>query len=87
MVESLKEYDLDLEIYDPRVDSKDVELEYGLAPISELSDGKYDAIILAVVHDQFREMSSQQFHALGKINHVLVDLKSVLGKDDSDLRL
>lgn len=87
MVKALKEYDLDLDIYDPWVDSKEVELEYGLAPVSELVPNTYDAIILAVAHDQFKEMSPQQFHGLGKINHVLVDLKYVLGKDDSDLRL
>ena len=87
MVKALKEYDLDLDIYDPWVDSKEVELEYGLVPVSELVPNTYDAIILAVAHDQFKEMSPQQFHGLGKINHVLVDLKYVLGKDDSDLRL
>ncbi|KWQ04192.1 Vi polysaccharide biosynthesis protein VipA/TviB [Acinetobacter harbinensis] len=87
MVKALKEYDLDLDIYDPWVDSKEVEREYGLAPVSELVPNTYDAIILAVAHDQFKEMSPQQFHGLGKINHVLVDLKYVLGKDDSDLRL
>ena len=87
MVKALKEYDLDLDIYDPWVDSNEVELEYGIAPVSELSNGKYDAIVLAVAHDQFKEMSPQQFHGLGKINYVLVDLKYVLGKDDSDLRL
>ena len=87
MVESLKEYDLDLEVYDPWVDSKEVELEYGLAPVSELSNGKYDAIVLAVAHDQFKAMSPQQFHDLGKAQHVLFDLKYVLDKKHSAIRL
>ncbi|MDD4853263.1 MAG: Vi polysaccharide biosynthesis UDP-N-acetylglucosamine C-6 dehydrogenase TviB [Acinetobacter towneri] len=87
MVESLKEYDLDLEVYDPWVDSKEVELEYGLAPVYKLSNGKYDAIVLAVAHDQFKAMSPQQFHDLGKAQHVLFDLKYVLDKKHSAIRL
>jgi UDP-N-acetyl-D-galactosamine dehydrogenase len=44
MVKALKEYDLDLDIYDPWVDDTEVQHEYGLAPIKELHQGQYDAI-------------------------------------------
>lgn len=87
MVKSLKEYDLDLDIYDPWVDSAEVEAEYGLAPIMELKQGQYDAIVIAVAHDQFKHMSKQEFDALGKEKHVLYDLKYVLDKQQSDIRL
>nr|WP_174507025.1 Vi polysaccharide biosynthesis UDP-N-acetylglucosamine C-6 dehydrogenase TviB [Acinetobacter sp. Marseille-Q1620] len=87
MVKALKEYDLDLDIYDPWVDSVEVEAEYGLAPIIELKDGLYDAIVIAVAHDQFKEMNSEQIHALGKKSHVLYDLKYVLDENESNLRL
>lgn len=87
MVKALKEYDLDLDIYDPWVDSAEVEAEYGLAPIMELKQGRYDAIVIAVAHDQFKAMSSQEFLALGKEKHVLYDLKYVLDKEQSDIRL
>jgi len=87
MVKALKEYDLDLDIYDPWVDSAEVEAEYGLAPIMELKQGRYDAIVIAVAHDQFKAMSSQEFLALGKEKHVLYDLKYVLNKEQSDIRL
>lgn len=86
MVKALKEYDLDLDIYDPWVDSAEVEAEYGLAPIMELKQGRYDAIVIAVAHDQFKVMSTEDFHSLGK-KHVLYDLKHVLNKVDADLRL
>ena len=87
MVKALKEYDLDLDIYDPWVDSAEVEAEYGLAPIMELKQGRYDAIIIAVAHDQFKQMSAQELVSLGKEKHVLYDLKYVLNKEQSDIRL
>ncbi len=87
MVKALKEYELDLDIYDPWVDSKEVEHEYGLAPISTLKNSEYDAIILAVAHDQFKQMPPTELHALGKNKHVLYDLKYLLENDGSNIRL
>ena len=87
MVKALKEYELDLDIYDPWVDSKEAELEYGLTPINKLENKKYDAIILAVAHDQFKSMCIQQFDDLGKEKYVLYDLKYILNHEQVDLRL
>ena len=87
MVKALKEYDLDLDIYDPWVDDTEVQHEYGLAPIKELHQGQYDAIVLAVAHDQFKSMTIDQFKQLGKEKHVLYDLKYVLDKKYSNIRL
>ncbi|PZT87482.1 MAG: Vi polysaccharide biosynthesis UDP-N-acetylglucosamine C-6 dehydrogenase TviB [Acinetobacter sp.] len=87
MVKALKEYDLDLDIYDPWVDDTEVQHEYGLAPIKELHKGQYEAIVLAVAHDQFKSMTIDQFKQLGKEKHVLYDLKYVLDKEQSNIRL
>lgn len=87
MVKALKEYDLDLDIYDPWVDENEVQHEYGLAPIKKLENGLYDAIVIAVAHNQFKTMSAQEFQALGKEKYVLYDLKYILDKTESDLRL
>lgn len=87
MVQALKEYELDLDIYDPWVDPKEVEHEYGLAPVNVLKNNEYDAIILAVAHDQFKQMTAADIHALGKTKHVLYDLKYALNKQDSSIRL
>ena len=87
MVKALKEYDLDLDIYDPWVDDTEVQHEYGLAPIKELHQGQYDAIVLAVAHDQFKSMTIDQFKQLGKEKHVLYDLKYVLDRTESNIRL
>ena len=86
-IKALKEYDLDLDIYDPWVDDTEVQHEYGLAPVKELKQGVYDAVVIAVAHNQFKKMTAQEFHALGKINHVLYDLKYVLDQQESSIRL
>lgn len=43
------------DIYDPWVNSEEIELEYGFAPISYLENRVYDAIILTVAHDRFKK--------------------------------
>lgn len=86
-INALKEYDLDLDIYDPWVDDTEVQHEYGLAPIKTLQQGMYDAIVIAVAHNEFRSMKVHEFRALGKEKHVLYDLKYVLNQQDSSIRL
>ena len=87
MVKALKEYDLDLDIYDPWVDPLDAAKEYGIDPVASLANGKYDAIVLAVAHDQFKQMSIDEFKALAKDKYVLYDLKYILNHTDVDIRL
>ena len=47
----------------------------------------YDAVILAVAHEQFVALGAEKIRALGKENHVLYDLKYVLDQTESDIRL
>ena len=49
--------------------------------------GKYDAILLAVAHDEFIELSLEQIKALGNENHVLYDIKYMLNANEVDGRL
>ncbi|MDH0826658.1 Vi polysaccharide biosynthesis UDP-N-acetylglucosamine C-6 dehydrogenase TviB [Acinetobacter johnsonii] len=87
IVNELKEYHTQIDVYDPWVDAAEAEHEYGICPISNLENGKYDAVILAVAHHQFKDMGVQAIRALGKSEHVLYDLKYVLSQAESDLRL
>lgn len=87
MVKALKEYDLDLDIYDPWVDPLDAAKEYGIDPVASLANAKYDAIVLAVAHDQFKQMSIDEFKAVAKEKYVLYDLKYILNQTDVDIRL
>lgn len=47
----------------------------------------YDGIILAVGHNEFKDMGSSLIRQFGKVNHVLYDLKYILDKADVDIRL
>lgn len=87
MVKALKEYDLDLDIYDPWVDPLDAAKKYGIDPVASLANAKYDAIVLAVAHDQFKQMSIDEFKAVAKEKYVLYDLKYILNHTDVDIRL
>ncbi|MGC6378318.1 Vi polysaccharide biosynthesis UDP-N-acetylglucosamine C-6 dehydrogenase TviB, partial [Bisgaard Taxon 45] len=84
LVNSLKEYDIDIDIYDPWVDKYDAENEYGLTPIDEIISHSYDAIIIAVAHQQFKTMTEKDFKKLGKENFVLYDLKYVLDQSQTN---
>ncbi len=87
IVRELADYDVVAEVYDPWVDPEEAQHEYGLKPIQEPQPGAYDAMILAVAHDQFRSMGAQKIRSFGKEKHVLYDLKYVLSPEESDERL
>ena len=83
----LKDYNVNVEVYDPWVDAAAARKEYGIEPIAELEAGGYDGIILAVAHREFAVMGEADLRALGRERHVLYDLKNVLPSTSSDLRL
>lgn len=87
IISELKEYHINADIYDPWIDSEEAQHEYGIKPIQSLKQDNYDAIILAVAHNQFKEMGSKKIRALGKKEHILYDLKYVLDQSESDIRL
>jgi len=76
-----------VDVWDPWIDAGEAKLEYGLDLLEAPTPGAYDAIVLAVAHEQFLEMGADAVRALGKPRAVLFDVKSVLPKAASDLRL
>ena len=87
IVKELEEYHIDVDVYDPWVNPIEAESEYGITPVPTLNAQTYDAVILAVAHEQFKVMGADAIRALGKESHVLYDLKYVLDQAESDLRL
>jgi UDP-N-acetyl-D-galactosamine dehydrogenase len=87
IVRELADYNVAADVYDPWVSVEDAQHEYGLTPIGEPQPGSYEAIVLAVAHEQFRAMGAEKIHALGKHEHVLYDLKYILSPEDADVRL
>ncbi|EGG29040.1 UDP-glucose dehydrogenase [Aequoribacter fuscus] len=87
MVDELKSFNMNVDVYDHWADPKEVKHEYNLSLISELVDGIYDAIVLAVDHSDYKSWGEQKIRKLGKKNHVLYDVKYVLPIGASDIRL
>ena len=87
IVKEFGTYHSKVDIYDPWIDLEEANEEYSASFLSELPSTKYDAIILAVNHDEFKSLGAEKIHALGKENHVLFDVKNVLPKDLVDGRL
>jgi UDP-N-acetyl-D-galactosamine dehydrogenase len=82
-----KDYGANIDIYDPWVDTAEAEHEYGLHPVKEPAVGKYDAIVLAVAHQQFVDMGVSAIRKLGRRECVIYDIKSILCAREVDGRL
>lgn len=87
IIGELAEYNIAVDIYDPWVSGTEAQHEYGITPISEPAINAYDGIVLAVAHDEFRELGVENIRRYGKAEHVLYDLKYLLNAGESDLRL
>ncbi|HLU15380.1 MAG TPA: Vi polysaccharide biosynthesis UDP-N-acetylglucosamine C-6 dehydrogenase TviB [Burkholderiaceae bacterium] len=87
IIQELGEYSVRVDVYDPWVDPESAKNEYGIELVTDLSEGDYDGIVLAVGHRQFAEMGLDAIRALGRPQHVLYDLKYLFDANDVDLRL
>lgn len=83
----LESYHVNLDIFDPWADANEVDHEYGLSMIDKPENGKYDAVIGAVAHHQFKDWSNEQLRGLCKPNAVIFDLKYMFDKAAVDIRL
>lgn len=79
VIEELQEFGCNIDIYDPWADTKEVEHEYNLKLIKELNIAKYEAIVLAVAHNEFKQLK------LKTDENIVFDIKSIL--DEADGRL
>jgi len=88
LVQRFREYRANVDIHDPWVDAAIAKDEYGVDVLStDPQAGSYDAIILAVAHDQYRELGAQGVRLYGRSNALLYDIKSLYPRDSVDARL
>lgn len=74
----LEQFGLDVDIYDPWADAKEVKHEYGIDILNTLNNSvAYEAIILAVAHDEFKSFEFQRFK---KNNGIIFDTKSFVDR-------
>lgn len=87
LIEELNNFNCSVDVYDPWVDKLEAMHEYNVELINAPVKGKYDAIVIAVAHDKFKDYSPSQIKDFGKDNHVIYDIKYLLSADHVDGRL
>jgi UDP-N-acetyl-D-glucosamine/UDP-N-acetyl-D-galactosamine dehydrogenase len=87
LVERFESFNCNVDVYDPWADKNEADHEYNIKPIDWPEKGKYDAILLAVAHDDFKKLPLDHIRAFGKDNNVLYDIKYLLNANETDGRL
>jgi UDP-N-acetyl-D-galactosamine dehydrogenase len=83
ILKELDDYKVEYDIVDPYADSKEVKEEYGIE-MNEIHDN-YDAIIVAVNHDEYMNLNEDYFKSLSKGKGILVDIKGIYRNNVKDM--
>jgi UDP-N-acetyl-D-galactosamine dehydrogenase len=84
IVNELKTYDVNVTIFDPWANPEEVMHEYGVVSQKDMPHDKYDGVILAVSHHEFKKLDLQEY---SNSNCIIYDVKNVLSKNITDARL
>jgi UDP-N-acetyl-D-galactosamine dehydrogenase len=87
IVEELEDFNCAVDVFDPWVTGAEAQREYGIHPIESPTLDTYDAIVVAVAHDSFREMGAAGIRTFGRPGAVLFDLKYLFPAHEADIRL
>ncbi|MET0330633.1 MAG: Vi polysaccharide biosynthesis UDP-N-acetylglucosamine C-6 dehydrogenase TviB [Dyella sp.] len=85
--QALHSYNAKVDIHDPWINAAEAEHEYAIKPVQTPQPGDYDAVIVAVGHQQFVALGEAGIRAFGKPQCVVYDVKYVLPRDAVDGRL
>jgi len=87
VITALKDYNLEVDVHDPWADPDEARAQYGLDMATEPEQGGYDAISLAVAHNEFRDLGNPGIRNWTTENGVVYDLKHILASEIIDGRL
>jgi UDP-N-acetyl-D-glucosamine/UDP-N-acetyl-D-galactosamine dehydrogenase len=87
LVSEFRSYHANVHVYDPWVTAKDAKHEYGIDLATTLTGGYYDAIVIAVAHDDFKQMGIDQIRGYGKPECVIFDVKQMFPRGQVSGRL
>ena len=87
VVRELKKFKCNLDLYDPWVDPVEIKNAFDIDPVLLLKKNKYDGVLIAVAHDQFKAIKVNAITKLCKKKYVIYDLKHIYKKNEVDLRL
>ena len=87
IIEELKSFGMQVDVWDPWVSVEEAEHEYGITPVRAPDKGAYNALVLAVSHRQFAELGAQKIREFGTPEAVLYDVKYLFPANETDGRL
>jgi UDP-N-acetyl-D-galactosamine dehydrogenase len=87
VMRELRDFGVEIDCHDPLADATDALYEYDINLLKELTEGAYDAVLLAVPHYEYLAMGAEVLRAFGKDTCVFYDLKSSFSREQADLRL
>tara|TARA_B100000575_G_C23140246_1_gene663352 strand:+ start:1462 stop:2730 length:1269 start_codon:yes stop_codon:yes gene_type:complete len=87
IIDELKDYGANIDCYDPWIDEDNIKKEHGIKIISYPKKNNYDAVLIAVAHDKFKELGLENIRSFGKKGSIIFDLKFLFNKGETDLRL
>ncbi|MEQ3695712.1 MAG: nucleotide sugar dehydrogenase [Pseudomonadales bacterium] len=87
VVKELKDFNIEVDVYDSWASSREVYKQYGIRLISTLEVDKYDGVVIAVDHSEFKDLGLEFIRSLAKASNVVYDVKNIFGPGEADLRL
>lgn len=87
LIDNLKKEDIFVEVYDPWANKEEVLDRLDISLLDFPKSNSYEAIIVAVSHDEFIEMGGEKISNFGVSNSLIFDLKHILDDKFSDLKL
>ena len=87
VVDELKSFNCNVDIFDPWVNSEEVMKSFKIKPVLSLKEKSYDGVIIAVAHKEFLKMGLKKIKTYCKSSHIIYDLKHIFDKSEVDLRL
>lgn len=87
IVSCLKTYGVEVDLHDPWVDPEEAKREYNVDLVDKPLSNTYDAIVVAVAHNQFKEYGIDKIRSWGRDAHIVYDLKYQFEQSETDLRL
>jgi UDP-N-acetyl-D-galactosamine dehydrogenase len=87
IVKEIQSFGVSVEVHEPWCSKDEVTHEYSVTAIDAPTNDTYDAVVIAVAHDRFREAGVEVLRAYGRKNSILYDVKGVFAASDTDGRL
>lgn len=87
IITELKKFDCELDLQDPWVDKEILKKNYGIYPNLQLGHNTYDAVLIAVAHNEYKKLGLANIKNLCKKTHLIFDLKNIFNSNQVDFKL